>query len=85
VELLGGPKVHIPTRPGEPDCTWADTSKIRRELGWDQQVSFEIGVRNMLDQIEYWREAPVWDVPSIEKATKTWFEFLEHKGNKASS
>ena len=85
VELLGGPKVHIPKRPGEPDCTWADTSKIRRELGWDPEVSFEIGVKNMLDHIEYWREAPVWDVSSIEKATKTWFEFLAHKGKQASS
>ena len=85
VELLRGPKVHIPKRPGEPDCTWADISKIQRELGWNPKVSFEDGVKNMIDQIEYWREAPVWDAPAIEKATKTWFEFLEQKGNKASS
>ena len=32
VRLLGSPpSVHIPKRPGEPDCTWADISKIRRE------------------------------------------------------
>ena len=34
VELIGGPVIHIPKRPGEPDCTWADISKITRELGW---------------------------------------------------
>src|SRR5579885_592325 len=34
VELLGGPVVHIPKRPGEPDCTFADTRKIRKRLGW---------------------------------------------------
>ena len=45
VELLGGPVVHIPKRPGEPDCTFADISKITRELGWKPQVSFEEGVR----------------------------------------
>ena len=27
VELLGGPVVHIPKRPGEPDCTWADIAQ----------------------------------------------------------
>src|SRR6202035_131013 len=28
VELLGGEVVHVPKRPGEPDCTFADISKI---------------------------------------------------------
>ena len=32
VELLGGDVVHIPKRPGEPDCTLADIGKIQREL-----------------------------------------------------
>lgn len=79
VELLGGPVVHLPKRPGEPECTWADISKITRELGWRQQVSFEAGVAQMLAQIDYWRNAPVWDPTSIEKATKNWFDFLKGK------
>lgn len=79
VELLGGPVIHLPKRPGEPECTWADISKITRELGWEQQVSFEAGVAQMLAQIDYWRNAPVWDVASIEKATKNWFDFLKGK------
>ena len=76
VELLGGEVVHLPKRPGEPDCTWADITKIRTELGWTPQVSFEQGVAEMLTHIEYWRQAPVWDPVSIEQATRTWFAML---------
>ncbi len=79
VELLGGELVHLPRRPGEPDCTWADISKIRRELGWEPQVSFEKGVGTMLKNLEYWRQAPVWDPASIEAATRNWFAFLAGK------
>lgn len=79
VELLDGKVVHIPKRPGEPDCTWADIGKITKELAWSQQVSFDEGVRQVLDNIEYWRNAPLWDPQSIAGATKTWFEFLSSK------
>jgi UDP-glucose 4-epimerase len=79
VSLLGGEKVHIPKRPGEPDCTFADTAKIKRLLNWSSQVSFEQGVQNMLDVIENWRDAPVWDPSSIDRATTTWFKYLGSK------
>jgi UDP-glucose 4-epimerase len=78
IELLGGGEVvRVPKRPGEPDCTWADITKIKRDLGWKQQVSFEEGVGQMLKNLDYWREAPVWDPVSIAGATKNWFAFLE--------
>jgi UDP-glucose 4-epimerase len=76
IELLGGDVVYIPKRPGEPDCTWADIAKITRELGWRQKVSFEEGVQRILDQIDYWREAPLWDPQSIKAATQTWFAYM---------
>jgi UDP-glucose 4-epimerase len=76
VELLGGPVVYIPKRPGEPDCTWADIGKIRKDLGWAPVVSFEEGVVKIVAEIDYWREAPLWDPQSISEATKTWFQYL---------
>ncbi|HLG68791.1 MAG TPA: SDR family oxidoreductase [Chloroflexota bacterium] len=76
VQLLGGPVVHIPKRPGEPDCTFADTTKIRSVLGWRPSVSFEDGVAEMLRHIDYWREAPVWNPASIREASRDWFNFL---------
>jgi UDP-glucose 4-epimerase len=76
VELLGGKKVFIPKRPGEPDCTFADITKIQKELGWQPEVSIEKGVTELLKNIDYWRKAPVWTPESIAEQTKDWFEFL---------
>ena len=79
VAMLGGPFIHIPKRPGEPDCTFADTTKIQSELGWKPQVSFAEGVGFMLEHIDYWRSAPVWDPESIAEATSEWFTYLGDK------
>ncbi len=77
VELLGAPEtVHIPKRPGEPDRTLADIGRIRGLLGWAPKVAIEEGVRVMLDNLEYWAEAPVWTADGIAAATKEWFEHL---------
>ncbi len=76
IELLGGERTFIPKRPGEPDVTWADISKIRRDLGWAPKVSFEDGVARIVAEIDYWREAPLWTPESIADATKTWFRML---------
>ena len=76
VELIGGPVVYIPKRPGEPDVTWADVAKIRRDLDWKPLIPFEEGVGRMMAEIQNWRDAPLWDPESIKKATKTWFEAL---------
>lgn len=76
VQLLKGQAVYIPKRPGEPDCTFADTTKISKLLGWRPRVSFEQGVELVLDNIEYWRNAPVWTPEKIAVATKEWFKYL---------
>lgn len=77
VGLLGGPVVHIPKRPGEPDCTFADTARIRERLDWRPRVSFEEGVGIMLGHIDDWRDAPVWDQGTIADATRSWFRYLK--------
>lgn len=77
VELLGGGDVvFIPKRPGEPDCTWADITAITRDLDWRPAVPFEEGVAKILAEIDYWRDAPLWDPKSIEEATQTWHRYM---------
>lgn len=79
VKLLGGGEVvYVPKRPGEPNRTHADISKIKGLLGWEPKVSFEEGVRTMLENIEYWREAPLWTPETIAEATSDWFQYLSH-------
>lgn len=76
VQLLGGEVVYIPKRPGEPDSTFADIAKIKKLLGWKTKVSFEEGVNIMLENIDYWRDAPLWTAENITEATKDWFKYL---------
>jgi UDP-glucose 4-epimerase len=74
--LLGGEITYIPKRPGEPDCTFADTKKIESSLNWSPEVSFEQGVKKMLENISFWKDAPVWEPESIREATEEWFSLL---------
>ena len=76
VSLLGGPSIYIPKRPGEPDCTFADISKIRQKLNWKAKISFEEGVSRILSCIEDFCDAPLWEPQSIQKATQNWFKYL---------
>lgn len=74
--LLGGEVVYVPKRPGEPDCTFADTTLIGSVTGWRPKVAFEDGVAKVAEQIEMWRDAPVWTPETIADATKDWFKYL---------
>lgn len=76
VKLLGGDVTFIPKRPGEPDCTWADITKAKKLLNWKPLVSLESGVEILLNNLDYWKDAPIWDQKSIAKATEKWFEYL---------
>jgi UDP-glucose 4-epimerase len=75
-EILGGDRVHIPKRPGEPDCTHADIQKIKNDLGWTPTISIEEGIKKLLQSIDYWKNAPVWDPKSIQQASADWFKYL---------
>lgn len=81
VELIGGDVVYVPKRPGEPDCTWADISKIQKHLAWTPEVSFADGVSKMMTDIDKWQDAPLWDPASIATATKTWFKYMTPKAS----
>ncbi|MCG2726725.1 MAG: SDR family oxidoreductase [Elusimicrobia bacterium] len=76
VELLKGEVTHIKKRPGEPDCTFANIDKILKNLDWKPNVKFTDGVKIMLDNIEHWKTAPIWDEKSISKETADWFKYL---------
>lgn len=74
--LIGGERTHIPRRPGEPDCTFADITRVTADFDWRPMIDFEDGVAIMLSRISDWQGAPVWDESSIEEATKDWFKYL---------
>ena len=75
--LIKGKKVFIKKRPGEPDCTFADISKIKKLIGWAPKINIEKGLDMLLKDINYWKKAPVWTPKKINKATKLWFKYLK--------
>lgn len=77
VELLGGEIAYIPKRPGEPEETNANISRIKSSLEWEPLVCFEEGVKKMLENIDYWKDAPLFTEEEIHKATKSWFKYLK--------
>ncbi len=80
-KLLEGPCVNIPKRPGEPDCTHADISRINELLAWSPKVDIGTGIGMLLKNINDFNDAPVWTPESIAKATRPWFEYLgDHAG-----
>ena len=52
---------------------------IKNTLGWTPSVPIEDGVRIMLENIDYWRDAPVWTPDQIDGATEDWFRYLGDK------
>ena len=43
---------------------------------WKPKIKFEKGVKLMIKDIESWKDAPLWEKDSIDKATKSWFKYL---------
>ena len=76
-KIIGGKKITVPKRPGEPDRSQADITKIKDELGWSPKITVKAGVKELLRNIDNWSDAPVWTPKLIKKATKTWFKLLK--------
>ncbi len=75
-DKIGGKKINVPKRPGEPDRSLADITKIKKQLSWKPKITTSKGIQMLLKNINNWKEAPVWTPETIKKATKSWFEFL---------
>tara|TARA_Y100000591_G_scaffold174618_1_gene150805 strand:+ start:714 stop:1694 length:981 start_codon:yes stop_codon:yes gene_type:complete len=77
VKLLNGKKIRIPKRPGEPEITFADISKVKKKLKWKPKIKIEKGIKLLLENLNYWKSAPVWTPKKIAIATKDWFKYLK--------
>ena len=75
--LISNKKVHIPKRPGEPDRSLANINLAKRKLNWKPKITIENGVKNLLENINQFENAPVWTPNKIKKETKLWFKYLK--------
>lgn len=76
-EIIGGERCEIQERYGEPRCIYANNSKLRR-IGWSPKTDIGTGVKIMMENLDYWKGAKVWDPSSIEMETATWQKYLKH-------
>ena len=76
VKIMDKDYVSIPERPGEPIITFADISKAQRILDWNPTIKLEEGIKFMIDDLDFWKNAPLWTPQTIEKATSNWFKYL---------
>jgi len=74
--MISNDKVYIHKRPGEPNRSLADISKIKSELNWEPKIDIKNGVKMLIENINQWKDAPVWTPDSIDEATKEWFNYL---------
>ena len=75
-KIIGGKKVKVPKRPGEPDRSKADITKIKKQFNWKPKISINEGVKMLLKNINNWKDTPVWTPKKIKKVTKVWFKLL---------
>jgi UDP-glucose 4-epimerase len=74
--LMAESRVYIPSRPGEPVCTWAKIGMAKRSLGWKPNTSLRDGISELLNHISDYKTAPLWTPEKIEVATKDWHKYL---------
>ncbi len=76
-KLLKSNYVFIQDRPGEPRKTHADIKKIKKIVRWKPKITLKEGIKKILADIEYWKNAPLWTPKKIKIATKSWFKYLK--------
>jgi UDP-glucose 4-epimerase len=75
--LISNKKIFIPWRPGEPYKTEANIKKIKKYLKWRAKISLKSGIEKVINNISYWKNAPLWTSKKIKIATKEWMKFLK--------
>ena len=68
LELTGKPeslKTIVPDRPGHDRRYLLDSTKIRRELGWEPAVAWDEGLR---DTVDWYAENRAWWEPLKQRA-----------------
>ena len=63
-DLDEGFKSYVEDRPGHDRRYLLDSNKIRQELGWQPEISFEEG---FLATVDWYRENPGWWQPLLER------------------
>jgi UDP-glucose 4-epimerase len=76
-KLLNSSFIFIEDRPGEPKKTHANIGKIKNMINWKPKISIQQGVKKLLEDINYWKDAPLWTPKNIKIATKSWFKYLD--------
>ena len=81
VNLLGvtNSVTFLPDRPAEPKTTLAWIGKAQEQLRFNPKIHLSRGVKIMIDNIESFKDAPLWNKENIAEATKTWFDTLGSK------
>ncbi len=77
VKILSNKYIKIPNRPGEPKITHANINLAKKKLKWKPKIEFKIGMNKLLNNINYWKEAPLWTPQKIKYSTKLWFKYLK--------
>ena len=70
-------KKFIKWRPGEPIKTEANITKIKKFIKWKPKISLKTGINTVLNDIIYFKEAPLWTAKKINYALRTWNKFLK--------
>ncbi len=69
--------VFIPKRPGEPNITFGNSLRFRKTFNWKPKIDINMGIKIMLEDTNWLKNAPVWTKKKIYKATKLWFKYLK--------
>jgi UDP-glucose 4-epimerase len=69
-------KYYLPKEMVSQIAHGLDISLIKKDLNWHPLVTFEEGVSLILENIDYWKDAPLWDEKNIKEATKEWYRYM---------